>query len=72
MNEPMTEDDQSLVVARGLGLRGVRSRAYAGVDLDLGAGGGAKRHLRVVLAVLLDVRVYACLLVRVPAVQICL
>ena len=59
MDEPIMGDDQSLVVARGLGLRGVRSRAYAGVDLDLGAGlahaicaehGGGKTELLLTIA----------------------
>ena len=30
--------DQHLVVAQGLGMRGVRGTAYQGVDLDLAAG----------------------------------
>lgn len=38
MDENTQRDDQHLVVAHGLGLRGVRARAYKEVDLDLCAG----------------------------------
>ena len=38
MQDQSTGADQHLVVARGLGMRGVRGRAYQGVDLDLAGG----------------------------------
>ena len=38
MHQTPAYDDRHIVVARGLGLRGVRSHYYQGVDLDLAAG----------------------------------